>query len=106
MAVSDESFVLRRANALIGEGREQQRRGRLDRAIELYSKSLRVYPTAEAYTHRVGRTARMGANGIAITLVAPEDELELRGIQRKLSPQSGAPPPEWSCRPPEAAAIR
>ena len=45
--------------------------------------------TAEAYTHRVGRTARMGANGIAITLVAPEDELELRGIQRKLSPQSG-----------------
>ncbi len=43
--------------------------------------------TAEAYTHRVGRTARMGANGIAITLVAPEDEVDLRSIQRKLSPQ-------------------
>ncbi len=44
--------------------------------------------TAEAYTHRVGRTARMGADGVAITLVAPEDEIELRSIQRKLSPQA------------------
>jgi len=40
--------------------------------------------TADAYTHRTGRTARMGAAGIAITLVAPEDEINLRSIQRKL----------------------
>ncbi len=39
--------------------------------------------TAENYTHRVGRTARMGAVGIAITFVAPEDEELLRSLQRK-----------------------
>lgn len=42
--------------------------------------------TAENYTHRVGRTARMGAVGVAITLVAPEDEDLLRTLQRKLAP--------------------
>jgi ATP-dependent RNA helicase RhlE len=42
--------------------------------------------TAENYTHRVGRTARMGADGVAITLVSPEDEDALKTIQRKLSP--------------------
>ncbi|MDB5076498.1 MAG: hypothetical protein JWO42_2677 [Chloroflexi bacterium] len=49
--------------------------------------------TAENYTHRIGRTARMGANGIAITLVAPEDEAELRDIQRKLPPAPGRETP-------------
>ena len=39
--------------------------------------------TAENYTHRVGRTARMGADGIAVTLIGPEDEEALRQIQRK-----------------------
>jgi ATP-dependent RNA helicase RhlE len=49
--------------------------------------------TAENYTHRTGRTARMGANGVAITLVAPEDEVELRAIQRKLAPAPGRETP-------------
>jgi ATP-dependent RNA helicase RhlE len=40
--------------------------------------------TADNYTHRVGRTARMGADGMAITLVGPEDEEALRAIQRKM----------------------
>lgn len=56
--MSDHSFVLRRATALIGEGREHQRRGHLARAIELYGKSLAVYPTAEAYTYRAWARAQ------------------------------------------------
>ncbi len=36
------------------------------------------------YVHRVGRTARMEAEGEAITFVTPEDEADLRGIERIL----------------------
>jgi len=39
----------------------------------------------EDYIHRVGRTARAGATGQAITLVAPEEEGDLRRIERILS---------------------
>ncbi len=42
-------------------------------------------PTAPTdYVHRVGRTARMEAEGEAITLVTSEDEGDLRGIERAL----------------------
>ncbi len=37
---------------------------------------------AEDYIHRVGRTARAEATGNAYTLVAPEDEVGLRAIER------------------------
>ena len=36
------------------------------------------------YIHRVGRTARADATGVAITLVSPEEENDLRGIERHL----------------------
>lgn len=36
----------------------------------------------ESYVHRVGRTGRAGNLGQAITLVAPGDELAMRGIER------------------------
>jgi ATP-dependent RNA helicase RhlE len=36
----------------------------------------------EDYIHRVGRTARAEATGDAYTLVAPEDENDVRGIER------------------------
>ena len=36
------------------------------------------------YVHRVGRTARMEAEGGAITLVAPEEDGDMRGIERIL----------------------
>jgi len=36
----------------------------------------------ENYVHRVGRTGRAGNQGQAITLVAPGDEIAMRGIER------------------------
>ena len=38
----------------------------------------------EDYIHRVGRTARADATGDALTFVAPEEEGELRAIERVL----------------------
>jgi ATP-dependent RNA helicase RhlE len=36
------------------------------------------------YIHRIGRTGRAGASGIAISLVSPDEVEELRGVQRLL----------------------
>jgi ATP-dependent RNA helicase RhlE len=38
----------------------------------------------DAYIHRIGRTARMGKSGEALSLVRPEDGASLRGIERTL----------------------
>jgi ATP-dependent RNA helicase RhlE len=38
--------------------------------------------TAESYVHRIGRTARAGRRGTAITLYSPLEEAELRTIER------------------------
>jgi ATP-dependent RNA helicase RhlE len=38
----------------------------------------------EEYIHRVGRTARMQARGDALTLVAPNEEADLRAIERAI----------------------
>jgi ATP-dependent RNA helicase RhlE len=38
--------------------------------------------TPEDYIHRVGRTARAESTGDAFTFIAPEEEAELRGIER------------------------
>jgi tetratricopeptide (TPR) repeat protein len=64
--VTDETFVRKRATELIGEGREQQRRGQYERAIELYSKALGVYPSAEAFTYRAWANAQAGRYETAI----------------------------------------
>ncbi len=39
----------------------------------------------EDYIHRVGRTARADATGVAITMVSPEEEDDLRAIERALN---------------------
>ena len=41
-----------------------------------------VPATAEDYIHRVGRTARAGRDGAALTLVSPEEEATLASIER------------------------
>lgn len=38
--------------------------------------------TAETYTHRIGRTGRAERTGEALTLVTPEDEAQVRAIER------------------------
>lgn len=40
--------------------------------------------SADLFTHRVGRTGRMGRRGEAITFVTPEDAPKLRQIERRL----------------------
>src|SRR5688500_9377960 len=42
----------RRALALWNEAQRFHLRGELDKAIELYTRSIAVFPTAEAYTFR------------------------------------------------------
>jgi ATP-dependent RNA helicase RhlE len=39
---------------------------------------------SETYIHRIGRTARMGKSGQALSLVMPEEGASLRGIERML----------------------
>ena len=40
--------------------------------------------SAELFTHRIGRTGRMDREGVAITLITPEDMLAWKKIQRDL----------------------
>jgi len=47
-----------------------------------YVINYEVPATAEDYIHRVGRTARAGRNGAALTLVSPEEESMLAVIER------------------------
>ncbi|MDG2090851.1 MAG: DEAD/DEAH box helicase [Gammaproteobacteria bacterium] len=37
---------------------------------------------AEDYVHRIGRTGRAGASGVAISLVSPDEKKQLRAIER------------------------
>ncbi|SFR99848.1 ATP-dependent RNA helicase RhlE [Yoonia litorea] len=39
---------------------------------------------AENYVHRIGRTARAGADGSAVALVAPDEMIELQDIERAM----------------------
>lgn len=50
----------------------------------------------EDYVHRIGRTGRAGASGIAISLVAPEEEKSLQLIRKLLGkPLEVTPPPGY-----------
>ncbi len=42
----------------------------------------------EDYIHRIGRTARAGAEGSALSLIAPEDNLKWRAIERLINPNA------------------
>jgi ATP-dependent RNA helicase RhlE len=47
--------------------------------------------TPETYVHRIGRTGRAGESGVAITLVARDDEDGVRSIERYLARRRGGP---------------
>jgi ATP-dependent RNA helicase RhlE len=57
---------------------------------------------AEAYVHRIGRTARAGAEGQAVAFCAPDEQSLLRAIE-KLTRQSI--PAEWRDVSPDAPAV-
>lgn len=55
----------------------------------------------EDYIHRIGRTARAGAEGAAISFISPEDALKWQAIQKLMNPNAkpdplpeGAPAPK------------
>ena len=56
----------------------------------------------EDYIHRIGRTGRAGASGLAVSLVSPEEERLLAGIERFIkrdlpaSPLPAKPRPEFT----------
>ncbi|MEO7138318.1 MAG: DEAD/DEAH box helicase [Gemmatimonadales bacterium] len=61
-----------------------------------------VPKAAEDYIHRVGRTARAELTGDAFTLVSPDEEAELRGIERvvgKRLPRITVPDFDYTARP-------
>ncbi|MCV6597477.1 MAG: DEAD/DEAH box helicase [Mangrovicoccus sp.] len=47
--------------------------------------------TAEAYVHRIGRTARAGREGRAISFCSPEERLLLRDIEKLIGRSFGGP---------------
>ncbi len=55
----------------------------------------------EDYIHRIGRTARAGAQGFAISFISPEDMLKWREIQRMLNPKAAGAPAQHEPREPK-----
>ena len=54
----------------------------------------------EDYIHRIGRTARAGAEGAAISFISPEDGLKWRAIQKLMDPNAVLEPlPAGAARP-------
>jgi ATP-dependent RNA helicase RhlE len=49
--------------------------------------NFEVPDTPEAYVHRVGRTGRAGAEGHAITLVAPDEERSWQALEKRVGLQ-------------------
>ena len=53
--------------------------------------------TVEDYVHRVGRTARAGANGHATSFAAPEERAQLHAIERHIGSPLPRQPHEATC---------
>ncbi len=60
------------------------------------------------YIHRVGRTARADAIGVAFTFVSPEEEMDMRAIEKAIGarvPRRDLPDFDYNQRPTEALEI-
>lgn len=55
----------------------------IDNVTHVINYDLPIEP--EAYVHRIGRTARAGASGIALSFCSPDERRELRAIERLLN---------------------
>lgn len=55
---------------------------------------------AEDYIHRIGRTARAGAEGEALNLVSPTDQIKWRAIHRLMNPNETSEERSRESRPP------
>lgn len=66
----------------------------IDGVTHVINFDLPIEP--EAYVHRIGRTGRAGASGIAISFCSPEERRELRDIERLLGMRlaANAPAPQ------------
>ena len=67
-----------------------------------------VPPVPEDYIHRVGRTARAEATGDAFTFVAPQEEGDLRSIERAIGkrlPRITVPDFDYAARPEQKLEI-
>jgi ATP-dependent RNA helicase DeaD len=63
-----------------------------------------IHSDSEAYVHRTGRTGRAGRSGVAISLVAPQDNGAFYGLQRSLGiPFEEIPCPTGETAPPAGA---
>lgn len=47
--------------------------------------NYQITPDPEVYVHRIGRTGRAGAKGVAITLIAPGEAVRANGIEKELN---------------------
>ncbi len=56
----------------------------LDISLLPYVVNYELPAVAESYVHRIGRTGRAGEQGRAVSLVAPEENKELKAIQKLL----------------------
>ncbi len=65
---------------------------------------------ADTYVHRIGRTARAGAHGVALSFCDPSEHTYLRRIEervgRPLQPRVDHPFHDWNLLPPPPSAIR
>lgn len=72
-----------------------------------YVVNFELPNVAEDYVHRIGRTGRAGAKGMALSLVAPDESSLLRDIEKLLGrriPQARLP--DISAPPPRRAPLR
>jgi ATP-dependent RNA helicase RhlE len=86
-------------------GHGHRRRGIDVEALE-HVVNFDVPAAPEDYIHRVGRTARAEAIGDAVTFVSPDEEGDLRAIERRSGAASAGDPADFDYRQRSGGALR